>query len=121
MNIQEAQEFFADSDFSGDTKKKIASLLKGKSVLDVGTTNAIKALMQEELDKDFSEAGVEILHDTQVEEVEKEYKADLEKIEQNIKEDQVFVETELDKLEVVRKRVMKTSDDMAVKAIQQSI
>lgn len=121
MNIQEAKEFFADSDFSAETKKKIAKLLDGKTALDEFTTESIKALMQLELEKDFKEAGVEILHDVEAEETEKEYKADLEKIEKDLTEDQDFVDSELKKLDDIRKRVVKTSEDMTADAIRQSI
>ena len=121
MNIQEAREFFADSDFSPETKRKIAKLLENKTVLDEFTTESIKALMQMELEKDFKEAGVEILHDPEAEEVEKEYKNDLETIEKEMKEDQDFVDTELKKLDNARKRILKTSEDMAADVIRKTM
>ena len=121
MDIQEAREFFADSDFSAHTKKKIAAVLKRAAVLDIFTTEKVKALMQEELERDFAETGVDISDDPRVKKAGKKYKDDLEKIGKETKDDAAFVEKELTKLDSVRKQVVKTKDTMAADVIRKSM
>lgn len=120
MTIQEAKEFFATSDFSEETKKKIAAVFEGKRALDEKVLTAVKALMQEELNKDFAESGV-TLTEAQENEAAGIYAKELEKVDTELAEDTKFVETELKALDDVRKKMMTVSDAIDADAIRASI
>lgn len=121
MTIQEAQDFFAASDFSDITKSKIAKLLEGKKELDNQLILEIKELMQSELDQDFKDEGIDVSNTPEDKKSQAEYDAALDEIESDLQQDMNFVETELNDLEVQRKEVMKISDEMEADAIKQSI
>lgn len=121
MDIQELKNFVSECEFSQETKNKINQLLEGKTELDTETIESIKVLMQAELDREFSEDDADIANDPKVKEIEKAYEVELKNIESDLKNDMIFVDSELKELETIRKQVAKTSDDVAANAIRDSI
>jgi NifU-like protein involved in Fe-S cluster formation len=121
MTIQEAQHFFETCDFSEASKAKILELLNGKTALDLATITQIKAVMQEELDADFKEAGIDEDNDPVLKDIRGQYAKKLEEIDLELQEDMAFVETELAELDKARKEVMQISDEMEADAIKQTI
>ena len=123
MTVQEAKEFFDGSDFSDASKAKIAQILAAKDmeVLDDETTDQIKAVMEEELEADFQEAGVDLSDDPEAQAELAKYNAELEQIEKDLADDMASVDKELKDLDGMRKEVMKVSDEMDADAIKQSM
>lgn len=121
MTIQELKDFFSKSDFSEASKSKIMSILEGKEELGNEVFSQIKVVMQEELDNDFKEAGVDISNDPSMQQIQKEYDDGLNKIESELKEDMSFVENELKHIEELRQQVTKIGDTIEADKIAQSI
>lgn len=53
MDIEELKQFIQSSDFTSGTKQKIDVILAGKAVLDYDLYNAVKEILQQELDSDL--------------------------------------------------------------------
>lgn len=121
MTIQEAQQFFAGSGFSAETKQKIAELLSSKETLDPYTVLEVKALMHEELAQDLDKEGIDVSKNPEVKALENDYDEKLKKIDLEMKHDVAFVESELDELEKIRKQVMQVSDSLDADAIRASM
>ena len=122
MNIQELQNFFATSDFSDVSKAKIAKILEGQTVAGNEIFSQVRVVMQEELDMDFKEAGVDdIYSEPEAQAIQAEYNTTLNTIEGDLAEDMAFVEKELNDLEEMRGQVMKIGDDIAADQIRQKL
>ncbi|MBP7805239.1 MAG: hypothetical protein KA052_03420 [Candidatus Pacebacteria bacterium] len=121
MTVQETKKFFEGSEFSAETKAKINALLEGKEALDPYTVLEIKAAMQEELSKDFDEAGVDVSQNPNVIALQKEYEEEMKKLEAEMQEDADFVDGELKELDKLQKEVTRVADEMAADKIRESI
>ncbi|MEI7709244.1 MAG: hypothetical protein WCI76_00850 [bacterium] len=121
MTIQELKDFFAKSDFSEASKAKIMSILDGKKEVGNEVFSQVKAVMQEELDKDFNDAGVDVSNNPEAQAAKKEYDEKLDGITNELNDDVAFVEKELTDLEVMRKQVIKASDDLEADKIRQDV
>ncbi|HTE48534.1 MAG TPA: hypothetical protein VK675_01340 [Candidatus Paceibacterota bacterium] len=121
MTIQELKDFFSKSDFSEISKSKIMSILDGKEKLGNGIFSQIKAVMQEELDSDFNDAGIGVSSNPEAQAAKKDYDEKLEKIGSELDEDMNFLENELKDLEEMRNQVIKADDDIKADKIRQSI
>ena len=121
MTIEEAREFFAGTDFSAETKEKIEAILSAATTLGHFEIFEIKRLMQEELDKDFAEAGVDISQNGEAQAAQAVYTAAMKNVESGFEDDVAFVETEIDALDQIRKKVAAVSDGLAANAIKNSI
>lgn len=121
MTIQELKDFFSKSDFSETSKSKIMSILDGKEKLGNEIFSQIKSVIQEELDSDFNDAGVDISSSPEAQVAKKDYDEKLDKIASELNEDMNFVENELKDLEEMRKQVIKAGDDIKADKIRQSM
>ena len=92
MDIEELKQFIESSDFTPETKQKIAVMLAGKAVLDYDTYAGVKELLQQELESDFKEAGIDLTDDPEAQEEEKKYETALEQIDASMEEDMNFIE-----------------------------
>ena len=92
MDIEELKQFIESSDFTPETKQKIAVMLSGKAVLDYDTYAGVKEILQQELDSDFKEAGIDLSDDPEAQNAEKKYELALEEIESSMEEDTQFIE-----------------------------
>lgn len=119
MTVQEAQKFFEATEFSSETKKKIAELLHGKEVLDPYTTLEIKAAMQVELFKSLED--VDVSDTEEAKQIEKAYEDDVAEIEKNLKDNMEFVEGELKELDDVYSKLTRISDDIKADKIREFI
>ena len=77
--------------------------------------------MEEELEADFQEAGVDLSDDPEAQAELAKYNAELEQIEKDLADDMAYVDKELKDLDGMRKEVMKVSDEMDADAIKQSM
>ncbi|MCX6754951.1 MAG: hypothetical protein NT068_00220 [Candidatus Nomurabacteria bacterium] len=121
MTIPEAKDFFLKSNFSDVAKSKIMFILDGKEEMTKEIFSEIKIVMQQELDNDFAEAGVDLSNDKEAETIKKNYDDKLEKIDTDLNEDMDFVEKELKEVEDLRKQVVQGSDEMEADKIRQSL
>ncbi len=112
MNIQELKDFFIASEYSDETKKIIAAILSDKVEATPEMIFQIKEILQNELDADFKEAGVDITGDPEAEIIEKEYAEELDLIEKDLNSDMEFVEKELNELDELNTKVQEISDEM---------
>ncbi len=101
MEIEELRQFIQASDFTPQTKQKIAVMLAGKAVLDYDTYAGVKEILQQELDSDFKEAGVDLSNDPQDQADELAYEAELEQLNATLDNDLQFIEEEKKKLEEI--------------------
>ena len=85
MDIEELKQFIESSDFTHETKQKIAGMLAGKAVLDYDVYNAVKEILQQELDSDFKEVGVDLPEGEGGDDASK-YEAGLVQVDQKIEE-----------------------------------
>ena len=92
MDIEELKQFIEASEFTPETKQKITIVLAGKAVLDYDTYAGVKEILQQELDNDFKEAGVDLTGDPEAENLEKAYEAELAEIDASLEEDNAFIE-----------------------------
>ncbi len=115
MDIQELRQFIEASDFSPETKQKVAVILAGKAILDYDTYASIKDILQQELDNDFESAGVDVSEDPEVKQAEAEYQAELEDINKEIEEDGAYIDQEMQKIEEIKQRIDKIDSDIKAK------
>ena len=116
MNIKELKDFFANSAYSNDTKSIINGILMETTEVTPGLISQVKDVLQKELDVDFQELGVDAENDPELQKIEQEYVEALDNIENDLNSDMGFVEKELKELEEIRKKVIRSSDD--VEAVQ---
>ena len=121
MTVQEARDFFAGSDFSTETKSKINAVLASAATLGPAEIAAIKALMQEELDKDFEETGADFSAIPEIREAEAAHGAAQAGIEKEFADDMAYIETEVAQFDEVRKKLAAVSDHLEADAIKQTI
>lgn len=98
MDIQELRQFIADSEFTPETKQKVSVLLAGKAVLDYDTYNAIKEILQQELDGDYEREGIDLTDDPEMIEVEAKYKEELERMDEEMAEEIAYADNEEKKI-----------------------
>ena len=94
MEIEELKQFCESSDFTPETKHKIATVLAGKAVLDYDTYAAVKEILQQELDSDFAEAGVDLSDDPEAQAEEAKYEAEMHELDKLMEGDMDFIEKE---------------------------
>ena len=116
MNIKELKDFFSISAYSNDTKSIINGILMETTEVTPGLISQVKDVLQKELDVDFQELGVDAENDPELQKIEQEYVEALDNIENDLNSDMGFVEKELKELEEIRKKVIRSSDD--VEAVQ---
>ena len=113
MDIEELRQFIETSDFTPETKQKISVILAGKAVLDYDTYAMVKEILQQELDKDFNEVGVgDVADDAEAQELESEYKSNVENLNVSMQEDMNFVESEAKKLNAMNDRLNSLSNEV---------
>jgi hypothetical protein len=110
MTIQELKTFFENSDYSTETKNAISAFLENATELTQGVLTEIKSILQKELEQDFIDAGVDVVNDPEVKEMQAEYDETVAMIEKDLQEDISFVEKEMEDIESSRKQVADMSD-----------
>ncbi len=110
MTIQELKTFFENSDYSTETKNAISAFLENATELTQGVLTEIKSILQKELEQDFIDAGVDVVNDPEVKEMQAEYDETVAMIEKDLQEDISFVEKEMEDIESTRKQVADMSD-----------
>ena len=115
MDIEELKQFIDASDFTPETKQKVSIVLAGKAVLDYDTYAGVKEILQQELDSDFKEAGVDLTNDTEAQGIEKKYEAALEEIDASLIEDEKFIENETKRLDEISDRIQKIPEGVQMK------
>jgi hypothetical protein len=110
MTIQELKTFFENSDYSTETKNAISAFLGNTTELTQGVLTEIKSILQKELEQDFIDAGVDVVNDPEVKEMQAEYDETVAMIEKDLQEDISFVEKEMEDIESSRKQVADMSD-----------
>ena len=118
MDIHELEQFIEASEFTQETKKKVAIILAGKAVLDYDTYAAIKEILQQELDADFEKAGVDVSSDPDVQNAEAQYQAELDRLNAEIEEDERFIAEETKKLEAVTGEIKQIENQISEKETQ---
>ena len=99
MDIEELKQFIEASEFTPETKQKVWIVLAGKAVLDYDTYAGVKEILQQELDKDFKEAGVDLDGDLEAEKIQKEYETSLAEIDASVEEDNMFIKAQTESLD----------------------
>ena len=119
--IQKAVSFIEISDFSENAKLKMKKVLEGKTVMTPGLSNEIKEIMQNEIDQDFDEQGVDVSAEPETQEIQKKYDSALVKIETDLAEDQKFVEEQIGEVEKTSKELAKIEDELKAEEIRKKL
>ena len=119
--IQKAVSFIEISDFSETAKIKMKKVLEGKTVMTPGLSNEIKDIMQKEIDNDFDEQGVDVSAEPETQEIQNKYDSALVKIENDLAEDQKFVEEQIGQIEKTSKELSKIEDELKAEEIRKKL
>lgn len=120
MNITELLQKIQASPLSDATKQSVAAILAGHDTLTIELEAQVQNIIQEEIERDFAELGVNA--DTpELNAIDDQLAKDLQSVDDELSEDMAYVDGELAELDKMRKELNSLEDQQKINDLKEEM
>lgn len=120
MNITELLQKIQASPLSDATKQSVVAILAGHETLTVELEAQVQNIIQEEIERDFADLGIDA--DTpELHAIDEQLAKDLQSVDDELSEDMSYVDGELAELDKMRKELSALEDQQKINDLKEEM
>jgi|JI10StandDraft_1071094.scaffolds.fasta_scaffold511765_2 hypothetical protein len=120
MNITELLQKIQTSPLSDATKQSVAAILAGHDTLTIELEAQVQNIIQEEIERDFADLGVDT--DTpELHALDEQLAKELQSVDDELSEDMAYVDGELAELDKMRKELNSLEDQQKINDLKEEM